>query len=66
MEIKHSSKSFGKKPSQHIMIEQRGFMQNANEKELVKRAAMFEKAFDVVLQHLLSKDLIKHANKVLR
>jgi hypothetical protein len=48
------------------MIEQRGFMQNANEKELVKRAAMFEKAFDVVLQHLLSKDLIKHANKVLR
>jgi hypothetical protein len=32
------------------MIEQRGFMQNANAKELVKRAAMFEKAFDVVLQ----------------
>jgi hypothetical protein len=27
-----------------------GFMQNANAKELVKRVAMFEKAFDVVLQ----------------
>jgi hypothetical protein len=32
------------------MIEQRGFMQNVNAKELVKRAAMFEKAFDIVLQ----------------
>jgi hypothetical protein len=32
------------------MIEQRGFMKNANAKELVKRVAMFEKAFDVVLQ----------------
>jgi hypothetical protein len=32
------------------MIEQRRFMQNVNAKELVKRAAMFEKAFDVVLQ----------------
>jgi hypothetical protein len=32
------------------MIEQRGFMQNANAKELVKMAAMFEKAFDVILQ----------------
>jgi hypothetical protein len=32
------------------MIEQRGFMQNANAKELVKREAMFEKAFDVVLR----------------
>jgi hypothetical protein len=29
------------------MIEQRGSMQNANAKELVKRAAIFEKAFDV-------------------
>jgi hypothetical protein len=28
----------------------KGLMQNANAKELVKSAAMFEKAFDVVLQ----------------
>jgi hypothetical protein len=33
------------------MIEQRGFMQNANAKDLVKKgSAMFAKAFDVVLQ----------------
>jgi hypothetical protein len=37
-------------------------MHNANATESVKRAAMFEKSFDVVP---LSKDL-KHTNKVLR
>jgi hypothetical protein len=48
-------------------------MQNANAKELVKRAAMFfNNNKQVTLlevescQHILSKDLIKHANKVLR
>jgi hypothetical protein len=48
MEIKHSLKSFAKKPSYPMHDRTKGLMQNANANELVKRAAVFEKAFDVV------------------
>jgi hypothetical protein len=50
------------------MIEQRGFMQNANAMELVKRVAIFAKAFDVVLHFmrgtvLSTKPFIKRPNQ---